>query len=428
MKKMLCVPAMLLLAAAVSTAAWSAGTLEEVKKKGVLVVGVNEATPPFGFLDHDKGEIVGIEPDLAAALAKKLDVRLKLLPVSSAGRIPAILDGKVDIVAATMSKNPDRARLVDFSLTYFKTAERLLARTGAIVTVKDLAGKKVGVVQGSESEHHLKREAPAAAIYPFSAYKYAVEALRKGSIDAMAGDGVILYAILATLPKDAFEVPMGISLADKSYGMAVRKGDAKFIEFVDATLTEVNRCGEGKIIIEKWLQRRGAAVSPPRATEAAGGVVIRTTSTDGRFVVLGMSGVFKCDSEVGIFDPQGNFVCTGKVLSIYGDELYVDASCAPKDSIEVGSPVSCGYGSLDEAKRLILERKEVLKQVKEEAKKESEARQKEIAVQYTKEEAERHKSQEQFESTKMQLDYQYNDEQYYWGRWGLGGYGGGYYW
>src|SRR5512139_205521 len=102
MRKRLSVLAILLLAATVSTAASSAGTLEEVKKKGVLVVGVNDATPPFGFLDRDKGEIVGIEPDLAAALAKKMDVRLKLLPVSSGARIPAILDGKVDVVAATM--------------------------------------------------------------------------------------------------------------------------------------------------------------------------------------------------------------------------------------------------------------------------------------------------------------------------------------
>jgi len=418
MKKLLSMPVMLLLAVSLFPAAVSADILEEVKKKGVLVAGVNEASPPFGFLDREKGEIVGIEPDLAAAIAKKLGVKLKFLPVTSAERIPALLDGKVDIVAATMSKNPDRARLVDFSLTYFKTAERLLARTGAIVTVKDLAGKKVGVVQGAESELHLKREAPAAVLYPFSTYKYAVDALRKGAVDALAGDGVILYAILATLPKDVFEVPMGISLAEKSYGMAVRKGDAKFVEFVDSTLTEVNRSGEAKKIIEKWLQRRGAAFSPPPSTEMAGGVVIRTTPADGRFVVLGMSGVFKCDSEVGIFDSQGNFVCTGKVLSIYGDELYIDASCAPKDSIEVGSPVSCGYASLDEAKKLILERKDVLKQVREEAKKEAEARQKEIATEYKADQAKRLEYQKQVETTQMQLNYEYSDENYSWGSWG----------
>jgi polar amino acid transport system substrate-binding protein len=425
MKKGFSVLAVLVMAWAISTAAWSAGTLEEVKKRGVLVVGVNEAAPPFGFLDRDKGEIVGIEPDLAAAIAKKLDVKLKLLPVSSAGRIPALLDGKADIVAATMSKGAGRARLVDFSLTYFKAAQRVLVRTGSVATVKDLAGKKVGVVQGSTSEFHLKTEVPAAVVYPFSDYRFAVEALRKGEIDALTGDGVILFGILATLPKDDFEVPMGIALADDSYGLAMRKGDPKFVEFVDATLTEMNKSGEAKRIFEKWLVRRGgaAAPTPPQpAPQMAGGVVIRSTPADGRFVVLGTSGVFKCDTEVGIFDPQGNFVCTGKVLSIYGDEMYVDASCAPKDSIEVGYPVSCGYPSLDEAKKLILERKDVLTQVKEEVKKETEMRQKEIAAEYAKDEAARHKYQEQMETTKMQLDYQYNDEQYYWGRWGWGGY------
>jgi polar amino acid transport system substrate-binding protein len=425
MKKHLSVPVVLLLAVSLFPAAVSADVLEEVKKKGVLVAGVNEASPPFGFMDRDKREIVGIEPDLAAAIAGKLGVKLKLLPVTSAERIPALLDGKVDIVAATMSRSPDRAKLVDFSLTYFKTVQRILARTGTVANIKDLGGKKVGVIVGSAAEAHLKSEVPAAVIYPFGDYKFAVEALRKGAIDALTGDGVILYGILASLPKDAFEIPMGMALSDESYGLAVRKGNAKFVEFVDATLTEMNRTGEAKKVFEKWLQRRDVAAAPPPsppAAEAAGGVVIRPTSTDGRFVVLGMSGVFKCDQEVGIFDPQGNFVCTGKVLSIYGDEMYVDASCAPKDSIEVGSPVSCGYPSLDEAKKLILQRQDVLKQVKEEAKKEAEKRQKEIASEYSKEEAERHKYQEQMETTKMQLDYQYNDDQYYWGRWGWGGY------
>jgi len=425
MKKHLYVPVVLLLAVSLFPAAVSADVLEEVKKKGVLVAGVNEASPPFGFMDRDKREIVGIEPDLAAAIAGKLGVKLKLLPVTSAERIPALLDGKVDIVAATMSRSPDRAKLVDFSLTYFKTVQRILARTGTVANIKDLGGKKVGVIVGSAAEAHLKSEVPTAVIYPFGDYKFAVEALRKGAIDALTGDGVILYGILASLPKDAFEIPMGMALSDESYGLAVRKGNAKFVEFVDATLTEMNRAGEAKKIFEKWLQRRDVAAAPPPsppAAEMAGGVVIRTTSADTRFVVLGMSGVFKCDQEVGIFDPQGNFVCTGKVLSIYGDEMYVDASCAPKDSIEVGWPVSCGYPSLDEAKKLILQRQDVLKQVKEEAKKEAEKRQKEIASEYSKEEAERHKSQEQITQQKMQLDYQYNDDQYYWGRWGWGGY------
>jgi len=417
--------AILLLAVAAFPVAPSAGTLDEVRKKGILVVGVNEAAPPFGFLDRSKGEIVGIEPDLAAAVARKLEVQLKFLPVTSAERIPAILDGKVDLVAATMSKGAGRARLVDFSLTYFKAAQRVLVKTGSVVTVKDLAGKKVGVVQGSTSEFHLKTEAPAAVAVPFGDYKFAIEALRKGAIDALTGDGLVLFGILATLPKDAFEVPMGISIAEDSYGMAMRKGDPKFVEFVDAALTELNRSGEARKIFEKWLTRRDAAADPappPPAPEAAGGVVVRTTPTEGRFVVLGISGVFKCDTEVGIFDSQGNFVCNGKVLSIYGDEMYLDASCAPKDSIEVGWPVSCGYGSLDQAKKLIQGRQDVIKKVQEESRKETERRQKEIAAEYAKDEAERHKYQEQMETTKMQLDYQYNDEQYYWGRWGWGGY------
>jgi polar amino acid transport system substrate-binding protein len=416
MRKLLAVLSIFLLAVILAPAARSADTLEEVRKKGVLVVGVKEAFPPFGFRDRAGGEIVGIDVELAAAIARKIGVPLKLLPVTPAERVPSLLDGKVDLVAAAMSKTPDRAKLVDFSLTYFTTRQRILAKTGSIVTVKDLEGKKIGALEGSASEAYLKTGVPSAAVYTFSDYRFAIDALRKGAIEAVSMEGVILNGVLPSLPKDAYEIPRGIALSDESYGLAVRKGDAKFLEFVNATLTELNKSGEGNKIFEKWLTRRdaGAAASAPPAEPRAGGVITRPTPTHGRFIAMGVRGVFTPDAEIGFYTPQGDFICTGKVLSIYGDEVYVDASCAPQDSIQPGFPVAMGL-SKDEAKKIIAERQEVLQKVKDESQKESEQRQKEIASEHRKEEAERKKYQEQVTQQKMLLDYQYDDRNYYWG-------------
>jgi polar amino acid transport system substrate-binding protein len=416
MKKLLSVLSVFLLAVILVPAVCSADTLEEVKKKGVLIVGVEDAFPPFGYMDRTKGEIVGIDVDLAAAIARKLGVPLKIIPVAPSERVPLLLDGKIDLVAAAMSKTPDRAKLVDFSHTYFSTRQRVLAKMGSIVTVKDLEGKKIGTIEGSTSEAYLKTEVPTAVVHTFRDYKYAIDALQKGAIDAVLMEGVILYGLLSSLPKDAYEIPRGIALSDESYGLAVRKGDAKFLEYVNATLTELNKSGAANKIFEKWLTRRDAAAttSAPPTGPRAGGVVTRPATTDGRYVAMGLRGVFTVDAEVGFYTPQGEFICNGKVLSIYGDEVYVDATCAPKDSIQPGFPVAMGL-SREEAKKIISERQEVLKKVKEESQKEAEQRRMEIASEYKKEKAERERYQEQITQQKMQLDYQYGEQYYYWG-------------
>jgi len=75
-----------------------ASKLDEVKKRGVLVAGVKDATPPFGFIDESK-QLVGFEIDLLKAIAAKLGVKLELKPVTSSTRIPLLTQGSVDIVA-----------------------------------------------------------------------------------------------------------------------------------------------------------------------------------------------------------------------------------------------------------------------------------------------------------------------------------------
>src|SRR6185437_15883146 len=95
---------------AVTTIA-KADVLDDVKQKGVLVVGVKADYKPFGFREPS-GAIVGLEPDLAADVAKKLGVKLELVPVVSANRMEFLNQGKIDMMIATMSDKPDRRKVV----------------------------------------------------------------------------------------------------------------------------------------------------------------------------------------------------------------------------------------------------------------------------------------------------------------------------
>jgi len=439
MKKVLTVLSSLLAAFALTSAALAADTLEEVKKKGFLTVGVRDASPPFSFLDREKDQLIGLEVDLAEAIAKKLGVTLKLVPVTAAGRAEALHDGKVDLIAATYSVTPDRAKIVDFSLTYFKAKQRVLVKKGSVSTLKDLEGKKIAVVKGTTSEKNIRAMVPSATILAMDNFRSIVNVFSRGEIDIITGDGPILFGYLNTLPKDKFEIPVEIALAEEPYAMAVRLGDKKFLDFVNDTLTDLKKSGEAGKIFDKWAKFVGyqkpgapaaatapaaaaAAASPSPSGPKAGGAVVRKTDAAGRYVVISLKGVFMEKADVTIYGMQGQVVCRGKVHTVYGDDVYVDAIGDRSDQVSAGFGVGMGLSD-EEAKQIVLSRQEVLNNVKAESKKEADQRQKEIAADYKKEKEARTAYQEEMTKTKMSLDYQYDDS-----NWGYGGgYGGGYY-
>ena len=447
MKKLLTALTMLFVAVTLASTALAADTLEEVKKKGVLTVGVRDASPPFSYLDKDKGQIVGVEVDLVEAIAKKLAVPLKLVPVSAAERAEALHDGKVDLIAATYTKTPDRAKIVDFSLTYFKAKQRVLAKKGTASTLKDLEGKKIAVVKGTTSEKNLRAMVPSATVLALSNFRYVIDVFSRGEVDLISGDGPALFAYLQTLPKDQYEIPKEIALADEPYAMAVRLGDKKFLDFVNGALTDLKKSGEADKIFGKWFQKFGAPASaipataaaapapataaPPPAEAApapaaaaprAGGAVVWKTSAAGRFVVITLKGVFRDGADVAFYDQQGEVVCKGKVANVYGDDVYIDAIGDRSDEIAAGFGVGMGLPP-EEAKKLVLARQDVLQNVKAESKKEADARQKEIAADYKADQAQRLEYQKQTQTTQMANDYAYGDDNYGYGG-GWGGYRG----
>ena len=234
-------------------AAAPADTLAEVKNKGVLVAGVKDSLPPFGYVDEQSREIVGYDIDFVKAIAKKLGVKLELKPVTSASRMPQLTEGNIDIIAATMTKNPERAKQIGFSHTYFATGQKFIARKGSVRNVMDLAGKKIGTAKGSTSEQNVKKELPSATVLAFDDYPQAFLALQQGKVAAVTTDEAILAGILAKAPnKSQFEIP-NVQISNEPYGLGMRKDDAKFIAFVNQTILEMEKSGEAKRIFEKWF-------------------------------------------------------------------------------------------------------------------------------------------------------------------------------
>jgi polar amino acid transport system substrate-binding protein len=125
-------------------------TLDAVKKKGTIVIGVKNDYRPWGYLDPS-GKIVGLEIDMAEEIAKKIGVKLEMIPVTAANRIEFLNQGKIDVILATLGDTPQRRQVIGMiEPNYYAGATNILAKKDAgLKEWKDLAGKKVCGVQGA---------------------------------------------------------------------------------------------------------------------------------------------------------------------------------------------------------------------------------------------------------------------------------------
>ena len=170
-----------------------ADQLDDIRKKGELVVGVLGTDEPNSFVDPKTREIVGYEVDLAKAVAQKLGVKLKLKQLAVAARIPELQQGHVDLLAASLTHNKEREAVIDFSLTTFVTGQKVLVKKDSgIQSLGQLAGKKVVTVKGGTQEPNVRRAVPSVEVVTFDTGPQAFQALQQGKGVAFVNDEVSL--------------------------------------------------------------------------------------------------------------------------------------------------------------------------------------------------------------------------------------------
>ena len=106
----------------------SADALDDVMKAGVLKVAVPQDFPPFGFVGTDMTP-QRLDVDMANLIATKMGVKIELVPVTSANRIPYLQTKKADLVISSLGKNPEREKVIDFSAAYAPFFQACSART-----------------------------------------------------------------------------------------------------------------------------------------------------------------------------------------------------------------------------------------------------------------------------------------------------------
>ena len=229
-----------------------AGIVDEIKKRGYLVVGTEATFPPFEFVDEKTKEIVGFDIDIAREIAKALGVKLKVEDIAFDGLIPSLLTKKIDLIAAAMTITPERAKVVSFSDPYFTAGQVIVVRKDSFMpkAFEELVGKKVAVQLGTTGDLEVSK-VEGIEVVRFTRYTEAFLELQNGRVDAVVLDFAPAQAYVKMNP--GLVISSGI-LSQEEYGIAVRKEDKDLLEVVNTVLRNLKK-SPYDILVEKWFSK-----------------------------------------------------------------------------------------------------------------------------------------------------------------------------
>ncbi len=235
--------------------------VEQAKK---LVLGMDNAFPPMGYIDTQTGDLIGFDVDLATEVCNRLGIELQLQPIDWDNKTSELNNGNVDCLWNGFSKTEEREKEFNLSSAYMKNNQIILVKSDSDYhSLDDLAGKTVGVQADSSAEDALNGDDAKAfkdslkEIVQIGDYSKAVLEIQNGTIDAIAIDEVVARFYLTNDPGAyrILEKEDGTveSLAVEDYVIGFRKTDAALKEKVEGALKDMSSDGTMKTISEKWF-------------------------------------------------------------------------------------------------------------------------------------------------------------------------------
>ena len=216
----------------------------------VLTMATNAEFPPYEY--HDNNAIVGIDVEIAEALAEKLGMTLEIEDIAFDSIIPEIDSGKADIGLAGMTVNEDRLKNVDFSDPYTTASQVIIVKDESDITgPDDLEGKSIGVQLGTTGDIYASDyEETGSTIERYSKGFEAVQAMMQGKIDAVVID--LEPAKVFVSENEGIKI-LDEALTVEEYAIAVKKGNTELVEKLNGALAELKDSGELQAIIDKYI-------------------------------------------------------------------------------------------------------------------------------------------------------------------------------
>jgi len=176
-------------------------SLQKIKDKGTLVLGLDDSFPPMGYRD-DNDEIVGFDIDLAKEVAKRMEVELVLQPIDWDAKEMELSTGRIDMIWNGMSIDPGRIEAMYFTKPYVANRQVVIvAEDSGIKSVSDLEGKKVGLQKGSTALSALQKNPVSekvAEIVELADNVTVFMDLKAGRVEAFVVDEVVGRYIIST--------------------------------------------------------------------------------------------------------------------------------------------------------------------------------------------------------------------------------------
>ncbi|MGW2832021.1 ABC transporter substrate-binding protein [Streptomyces sp. NPDC001286] len=263
--------------AAASSAPLASKLPASIRDKGVIRVGSDIAYAPVEFKDS-AGKVVGIDPDLAAAMGKQLGVKFQFQNGTFDALLTGIRSDRYDIAMSAMTDNKNRQQGVDPDtgkkvgegvdfVDYLTAGVSIYTRKGdtkGITSWSDLCGKKLAVERGTVSEDLAKSEAKKCpsgkklTIEAFDDDQQSQTRLRSGGADAASSDfPVAAYAVKTSGGGKDFQV-VGDQVEAAPYGIAVSKENTQLRDALQAAMNAIIKSGEYQKILDKWGAEDGA--------------------------------------------------------------------------------------------------------------------------------------------------------------------------
>ena len=218
--------------------------------KKTLVMGTNATFPPYEFVD-DAGKIVGIDAEIAAAVAEKLGMELEIKDMEFDSLLTAVQSKTIDIALAGMTVTDERKLAVNFSDTYAKGVQVIIVpEDSAIKTVDDLKDKKIGVQTGTTGDIYCTDEFGQENVKQYQNGALAVAALKNTQVDCVVIDNEPAKNFVKA--NEGLKI-LDTEYANEDYAAAIAKENTELLEKFNTALAELKADGTVDKIIAKYI-------------------------------------------------------------------------------------------------------------------------------------------------------------------------------
>ena len=215
---------------------------------GTLVMATNAEFPPYEY--YEDGDIVGIDVEIAKAIAAKLGMELQIEDMAFDAIIPAVTSGKADFGAAGMTVTEERQRSVEFTDTYANSNQVAIVKEDSDITGSDaLAGKIIGVQLGTTGDA-LATEIKDATVERYNKGLEAVQSLTQGKIDAVVIDQATAEAFVKKT--EGIKI-LEEKMSEEEYAIAIKKGNMDLVEKMNEAIKELKEEGKIDEIVAKYM-------------------------------------------------------------------------------------------------------------------------------------------------------------------------------